>query len=472
MGINYQDDLDLMEMLGYTDELTCPSEPEGEGMITVLPEMIPRDHLPEPRLSDKILCHMTGLVRGAKQKLKSRIGKWVRIRISELIDVLWKTHQVNVGTRHILSIVACDSKERFNITGHPNDPRREYIETDVWPSWICASHGHNSKIQDQLKDADIATCWYTNDDRAEIGDTATCQGRPFLAKGEYPPRLYHRTTNDSAFAILESGFQAGYGKSGKFHNYFAKATLAELDNKTGSRANLPIELVLCTEEVNNVAYLFETTSEGVLTRDCVPGSCVLYIRDTLKSTILWSRQDPNDQEAEVIENVPEVPLIDPKPEEPDVFPDAVEGDPARVSGGPVIITKEDLVQDILMPEPSAPLALQDATASDFLPEEAPVLDQGGIATPPESRKREADEVSVTVEVEEEADFDADDEIPEEAAPLHYASAPPQPKAVPLALPPAPATGGRHRACPHCGSMHVWDAVRTLSGRPARSNASA
>ena len=43
VGINYQDDLDLMEMLGYTDELTCPSKPEGEGMITILPEMIPHD---------------------------------------------------------------------------------------------------------------------------------------------------------------------------------------------------------------------------------------------------------------------------------------------------------------------------------------------------------------------------------------------------------------------------------------------
>ena len=29
VGINYQDDPDLMEMLGYTDELTCPSNPEG-----------------------------------------------------------------------------------------------------------------------------------------------------------------------------------------------------------------------------------------------------------------------------------------------------------------------------------------------------------------------------------------------------------------------------------------------------------
>ena len=92
VGIHYQDDLDLVEMLGYVDELTCPTEPEGEGMVTILPKMIPRDNLPVPRLSDKVLHHMTGLVRGAKHKLKSRIGKWVRIQ--ELIDVLWKTFRV------------------------------------------------------------------------------------------------------------------------------------------------------------------------------------------------------------------------------------------------------------------------------------------------------------------------------------------------------------------------------------------
>ena len=78
VGINYQDDPDLMEMLGYTDELTCPSNPEG-----VFPETtILLEHLPRPRLPDKVLHHMTGLIRGAKQKFESRIGK-----ISELIDV-------------------------------------------------------------------------------------------------------------------------------------------------------------------------------------------------------------------------------------------------------------------------------------------------------------------------------------------------------------------------------------------------
>ena len=200
-----------------------------------------------------------------------------------------------------------------------------------------------------------------------------------------------------------------------------------------------------------MAYLFETTSEGVLTRDFVPGSCVLYIRDTLKSTILWSRQNPNDQEAEA----PEAPLIDPKPEEPDVFPDAVEGDPAPLSGGPeTIITKEDLVQDILMPTVSAPLALQDVTASDLLPEEAPVLDEGGVASPPESRKREADKISVTLEVEEEVGFDADDTLqpPLRVAVIEHAST-------------AEPNTSSARCC-------VWDAVGTLSSHPLRSNANA
>ena len=128
---------------------------------------------------------------------------------------------MNVGTRHILSVVAYDSKGRFNIAGHPDDPLRDFIDTNLWPSWICAWHGHNAKIQSQLEDADLATCWCTNDDRSELGDTVTYQGRPFLAKDEFPPRLYHRTTMQRlCFSILENGFQAGYGRSGKFHNYF------------------------------------------------------------------------------------------------------------------------------------------------------------------------------------------------------------------------------------------------------------
>ena len=83
-------------MLGYVDELTCPIEPEGEGMVTILPETIPCDNLPEPRLSDEVLRRMTGLVRGAKQQLESRVSNWARIQ--ELIDVLWKTRRVNVAS--------------------------------------------------------------------------------------------------------------------------------------------------------------------------------------------------------------------------------------------------------------------------------------------------------------------------------------------------------------------------------------
>ena len=45
-----------------------------------------------------------------------------------------------MGTRTVLGIVAHDNKGRFNIAGHVDDPRKEYVETEIWPTWICASH--------------------------------------------------------------------------------------------------------------------------------------------------------------------------------------------------------------------------------------------------------------------------------------------------------------------------------------------
>ena len=89
-----------------------------------------------------MIRHLTGLVRGAKKKFKNRIGKW--IRIDELLDVMWSTRSVNVGTRGILALCAYDSKGRFILSGHPTaDPRGEFIDTGIWPIWISASHGHN-----------------------------------------------------------------------------------------------------------------------------------------------------------------------------------------------------------------------------------------------------------------------------------------------------------------------------------------
>ena len=89
----------------------------------------------------------------------------------------------------------------------------------------------------------------------------------------------------------------GHQCSGKYHNYFAKATLDELGERGGVRANLKYELVLDTDEVLEHAWLFETGSEGVLCREPVPGTCALYIRDAEKNTILWTRPDPGAEAA-------------------------------------------------------------------------------------------------------------------------------------------------------------------------------
>ena len=62
-----------------------------------------------------------------------------------------------------------------------------------------------------------------------VGKYATFEGRPVIGIDKAPPRLYHRTLKDAAFNILQEGMIAGYGGSGKLHNYFAKNSERELE---------------------------------------------------------------------------------------------------------------------------------------------------------------------------------------------------------------------------------------------------
>ena len=62
-----------------------------------------------------------------------------------------------------------------------------------------------------------------------------------------------------------------------------------MSNQAGVRKDLPVEIVFETAAVLKHAYLFETASEGILCREAVPGSTILYIRDTIKDKILYSR---------------------------------------------------------------------------------------------------------------------------------------------------------------------------------------
>ncbi|CAE7460434.1 pol [Symbiodinium sp. CCMP2456] len=205
---------------------------------------------------------MIGAVRGSNIDSHSRVGKW--IRVDELLQQLKKRHQVEIGHRMILSLVAHDNKGRFILFGHVGDPRNDYIDCGIWPLWISASHGHSARIMDKVDDSSIATVWLDPRKRTVDRVPAAYKGKPFLCRGDegFPPRLYHRTTHDAAFQILEDGLIPGFRDSGKYHNYFAKATLSELGNRAGVRANLHVELVFDTVEVLKHAYLFETESEG------------------------------------------------------------------------------------------------------------------------------------------------------------------------------------------------------------------
>ena len=206
---------------------------------------------------------------------------------------------------------------RFQYAGTLDDIRSQHVDTGVWPLWLAATHGHSNKIAEEIDDNDLAVAWFWDQTREELGGTAAFKGTPILAKGEFPPRLYHRTTHDAAFAILETQLTPDFGRSGKYHHYFAKATLDELGERGGVRANLKFEMVCDTSEVLEHAWLFETASEGILCREEVPGSSALYIRDAAKNVIVWTRPDPEaEEEEEITIDAPltAAPSAEPEPE--------------------------------------------------------------------------------------------------------------------------------------------------------------
>ena len=73
---------------------------------------------------------------------------------------------------------------------------------------------------------------------------------------------------------------AGYGEFGKLHSYFAEETFEEFGTRAGVRADHPVEIVMDTALVAAECWLFKTRSQGICTRDVVPGAAILYIRDT------------------------------------------------------------------------------------------------------------------------------------------------------------------------------------------------
>ena len=437
IGYSWDEDANLNEMLGASD--VDYGAHDEEGMVILKKEDIPTMYLKEPpkwlKQPSKTLI---GIVRGAIGKLPSRNGKWVLVQ--EVLDLLGEIKKVWIGRRYLLSIMAYDNKGRFQIAGTEKDVRSEYIDTAIWPLWIAAAHGHSSKIANEVDDNEIATCWYWDQSRSELGDAAAFQGTPIQAKGEYPPRLYHRTTRDAALAIVEGELVPGFGRSGKYHNYFAKATLDELGERGGVRANLAFEMVFDTTEVLQHAWLFETSSEGVLCREAVPGTCVLFVRDTSKNITIWSRPVPEAEAEgeEITVDAPALPSSAADPEPEFVLPE--ETDEEFI----------DVAEETEAPLPAPPsggqdaYAIEDSTAYD-MEDEVPEATQDALV--------EANTTDAAMDAEEPS-------IPEmtpedlalargeaEAPPM-----PPQPEAEYLPLP-APETGGRKRACPGCGFQH-------------------
>ena len=94
--------------------------------------------------------------------------------------------------------------------------------------------------------------------------------------------------------------------------------------RSGLRAGCPIEIVFDTAEILAAdCNLFTTESEGVLSSDPIPGSCILFINDTAKDVVLWARSGGVVAEEST-------------------FDDAIGGSPANAEAGiPIVIDETD-----------------------------------------------------------------------------------------------------------------------------------
>ncbi|CAE7370689.1 GIP [Symbiodinium sp. CCMP2456] len=485
IGYKVGEDDDLNYMLGVDDAHYCrltEDNPEHEDMRTVKQPDIPMDYLLKPpRWVDKVSKWMIGAVRGSVVESRSRVGKW--IRVEELLFLLKRRHNVVIGHRMLQSVVAHDNKCRFLLAEHSKDLRNDYIDCGVWPIWISASHGHSARIQNEVDDASIATRWLDPRRRAIDQVPAAYKGRPFLCRGdeEFPNRLYRRTAHDAAFQILEEGLIPGFRGSGKYHCYFAKATLSELGNKAGVRANLHVELVFDTVEVLKHAGYFAENEFRV-------SACYTYGTPTAIQT-LWTRPSPGDEDVEVIVEIAGLTTTDDDDEPADLFsfPEPAEPEeeaailseviqepeaeaatmdadvPAPLSGGHGDEQEEQVPDTSDAPMP----AILDATAADVLPEETALLgedDGAGIGTvaPPELSEGlptaaipEPDTTMAIINVKTKETAAAEAPVaPKEEHVTRPANKMPTEPPHRILPPPAPSSGGRRRACPQCGTVHL------------------
>ena len=238
-------------------------------------------------MSHNLKTYLSGLIRGKIQDKRLIFsGAWVSVQ--NVLDVFNASKKQHWSTKALISLVAYDSKARFVFRGDPEDPRAKFLDQPMFPIFIRASQGQSKTLE--FEDSDIAKHWYSWKSQAQLGNHAAFAGRPLIPIEDVPPRLYHRTVRDAAFAILNSALEPGHGSSGNAYAYFAKAPLEEMGPSTsGVRADCPIEIVFETSEVMKHAWLMESSSEGVLTREPVPGSCILYITDTQAGQTLYAR---------------------------------------------------------------------------------------------------------------------------------------------------------------------------------------
>ena len=297
------DDWCLVDMLGLDWDAIhlCPPEGEAEWVDILQDEMPNFKYVNIPQHHKTAL---SGIVRGKIVPGLQGDGLWCSTR--RILEAWNKKTNKDYGLGMLLTVVKNDNRSRFQLRIDRNHPLAEYYGLGGYPTLIRANQGISKDAMKGVPDSILAEAWFSMIPEAEMDvHSATWEGRPVLPLEKIPRRLYHRTYKDRAFAILDSCFIPGHHTANAFV-YFADREVGPGENAPGVRSDRPVEIVINTmEALSQGAGLFYSRSDGVLCREAISGSTVLYIRDTRTDEILWSATDgPEGREEE--ENAPQV----------------------------------------------------------------------------------------------------------------------------------------------------------------------
>ena len=218
-------------------------------------------------------------------------------KLLQLAKAKFPDYADSINVFELISMAIYDDKDRIEFQCVYDSRVNEALELWAAPVKVRYGQGHTDDVLETRSNEVLAKTIYCRPDHMHR------YNRRLTARGnrDIPPRLYHRTHEDAARAIIANGLLPGGGAGGpksKGNSFFSILPLGDQKAMSGVRANRPIELCFSTAEIIEAGVdLFMTNSNAMITSHHVPNTCILFTtraRVNAEPEVFYSRPQAID----------------------------------------------------------------------------------------------------------------------------------------------------------------------------------